>query len=196
MDIRSRYSQTCGTNYPLTRCSVPSEGRIQAESSFFRNVFMYPLNYTMSYIGRQQDVPKRRYVLNKLHDVIYTETECSSKAFVTIYRTTPPDMESDSVFLWTSLTFYQTSTLHPRRQCFSWSRSWKPQMSHCVQNIFKNVTEFKRNHSSFCVFYIYFAEWVSSFDMKMIKRIFEEVSCLHVIECVPCWKLEKAQSLN
>jgi len=32
--------------------------------------------------------------------------------------------------------------------------------------------------------------------MKMIKRIFEEVSCLHVTEYVLCWKLEKALSLN
>jgi hypothetical protein len=46
------------------------------------------------------------------------------------------------------------------------------------------------------VSFIFILQNESSFDMKMIKRIFEEVYCLHVIKNVPCWKLENAWSLN
>jgi len=59
---------------------------------------MFLLNYTTSYTGSQQIFMKRRYVYNtcKLHEFIHTEAVGFSTAFVSIYRTTPLNMKSDS----------------------------------------------------------------------------------------------------
>jgi hypothetical protein len=136
-------------------------------------------------------------VYNKLNDFIYTQRQhvppqrlsLSTELHLFSWRGTACPSE-------TSLTFYQITQRYILAGSNSHSHGRENLKCRTVFKIFSKMSLNSCEIIRACVFYIYFAAWMSSFDMKMIKRVFEEVSCLHVIEYVLCWKLENALSLN
>jgi len=157
---------------------------------FSRKVDVFLLNDTMSYTGRQQSFPKRRYVHIKLHYFIYTQMQqvppqrltLSTELHRLTWRLTVCPLEM-------ALTFYQIAQRFALAGINSHSHGRENLKYRTVYKIFSKMSLNSSEIIRACIFYIYFAEWISSFNMKVIKRIVEEVSCLHIIKYVLCWKL-------